>query len=102
MRWVPRKDMTIDTARIANAQIQLKREGMADTRDFCLRTTGMTPEQLAEQDAAEIAHAKQCAEKFGISYAELRPGAVGSVPVTEDAKKPEVDVAVPDIDPEEV
>lgn len=101
VRWVPRRDMTIDTPRIANAQIQLKREGMADTRDFCLRTTGMTPEQLAEQDAAEIAHAKECAARYGISYAELRPGVVGSVPVVAPSEAEAVP-APGDDDPEAV
>lgn len=101
VRWVPRKDMTIDTPRVANAQIQLKREGMADTRDFCLRTTGMTPEQLAEQDAAELAYTKKMAARYGLSMAELRPGAVGSVPVVQSDEAEEVQ-PVGDDDPEEV
>lgn len=102
VRWVPRRDMTIDTPRVANAQIQLKREGMADTRDFCLRTTGMTPEQLAEQDAAEIAYAKEMAAKYGLSYAELRPGAVGSVPVEPEEPAAEPLPVPVDDDPEAV
>ena len=103
VRWVPRKDMTIDTPRVANAQIQLKREGMADTRDFCLRTTGMTPEQLAEQDAAEIAYAKECAAKYGLSYAELRPGVVGSIPAAAPEEPSKEPLPVPgDDDPEAV
>ena len=92
--------MTIDTARVARSQIDLVNELMADNEDYTLRTTGRTPNQLARKRAAEIAFQKKVAADYGISYEELRRGAVGSVPLAgEPAVAPE---PLPDEDPEEV
>lgn len=103
VRWVPERDMTIDTARVAKSQIDLVNELMADNEDYTLRTTGRTPNQLARKRAAEIAFQKKVAADYGISYEELRRGAVGSVPAAAPAElqrgEPE---PLPDEDPEEV
>lgn len=99
VRWVPERDMTIDLARMSKAQIDLTNELMADNEDYTLRTTGRTPQQLARKRAAEIAYQKRVADEYGISYEELRRGAVGAVPLPAQKKEPE---PLPDDDPEEV
>lgn len=101
VRWVAQRDLSIDTPRVANAQISLVRENMADNEDFCLRTTGQTPQQLVERRAAEIAFEKEIAEKYGIDPAELHPGQVGSIPAPAAGGKPAPE-PLPDDDPEEV
>jgi hypothetical protein len=102
VRWVPGKDMTIDTPRVARAQIDLVRENMADNMDFTLRTTGLTPQQLAEQRAAEIAHAKAVAAKYGLTYAELCPGLPGTQVAPREEAEVELPEPAPDSDPESV
>ena len=106
VRWVPGKDMTIDTPRVARAQIDLVRENMADNMDFTLRTTGLTPQQLVEQRAAEVAHAKATAARYGLTYAELCPGVPGTqVAATDTATDTATDEPpkpAPDSDPESV
>lgn len=102
VRWVPGRDMTIDTPRVARAQIDLVRENMADNMDFTLRTTGLTPQQLADQRAAEVAYEKAVAAKYGLTLAELRPGMPGTqVAPVDPAPEPEPEPA-PDHDPEGV
>lgn len=100
VRWVPGRDMTIDTPRVARAQIDLIRENLADSMDFTLRTTGLTPQQLAEQRAAEVAHAKTVAAQYGLTYAELCPGVPGAQVAVSEESEP---IPPPtDPDPEEV
>lgn len=102
VRWVPGRDMTIDTPRVARAQIDLVRENMADNMDFTLRTTGLTPQQLAEQRAAEVAYAKAAAAKYGLTYAELCPGVPGAqVAAPESTDAATLPVPAPDSDPEQ-
>ena len=102
VRWVPGKDMTIDTPRVARAQIDLVRENMADNMDFTLRTTGLTPQQLAEQRAAEVAHAKAVAARYGLTYAELCPGMPGTqVAPANTPAADELPPPSPDTDPEQ-
>ena len=101
--------MTIDTPRLARAQIDLVRENMADNMDFTLRTTGLTPQQLVEQRAAEVAHAKATAARYGLTYAELCPGVPGTQPAAapEELRRDkvaddELPEPLPDSDPESV
>lgn len=101
VRWVPGKDMTIDTPRVARAQIDLVRENMADNMDFTLRTTGLTPQQLVEQRAAEVAHAKATAARYGLTYAELYPGVPGAQTAATDTATDELPPPAPDNDPEQ-
>ena len=103
VHWVGSADMTIDTPRVARAQIDLVREGLASGRDFTLRTVGMTPEQLAEERAAELAACKAAAAKYGLTLAELFPGSVGAVnvPGADDEVDATAVPAVEDGDPEE-
>lgn len=82
VRWVPERDMTIDTARVAKAHIDQVNELMADNEDYTLRTTGRTPNQLARKRAAEIAYQKRVAAEYGITYNELRRGCVGAAPLS--------------------
>jgi hypothetical protein len=102
VRWVPGKDMTIDTPRVARGQIDLVRENMADNMDFTLRTTGLTPQQLTEQRAAEVAHAKATAARYGLTYAELCPGVPGTQVAATDTATDEPPKPAPDSDPESV
>lgn len=102
VHWVPSTDMTIDTPRVAKAQIDLTREGLASSRDFTLRTTGRTPEDLAEERAAELAARKVIAEKYGLTVQELYPGSVGSIPTVSEAVPADELPAPHDEDPEEV
>lgn len=102
VRWVPGKDMTIDTPRVARAQIDLVRENMADNMDFTLRTTGLTPQQLVEQRAVEVAHAKAVAAKYGLTYAELCPGVPGTQVAPPDPESVPLPDPAPDPDPETV
>lgn len=93
--WVPTRDMTIDTARVATAQINLSREGMADADDFTLRTTGRTVKQLARNKAANLAYMKRLCKEYGLTMAELMQGMVGTVPAenadTETTTHPDAD-----------
>ena len=98
VRWVPERDMTIDTARMAKAHIDQVNELMADNEDYTLRTTGRTPNMLARKRAAEIAYQKKVAAEYGISYEELRRGALGSIPLRSDAEP----APLADEDPEPV
>lgn len=100
VRWVPERDMTIDTARMAKAHIDQVNELMADNEDYTLRTTGRTPNMLARKRAAEIAYQKKVAAEYGISYEELRRGAVGSIPLRSDREREPEPLA--DDDPEAV
>ena len=103
VRWVPGRDMTIDTPRVAQAHINLVREGMADNTDFTLRTTGLTPQQLDVQRAAELAAARATAERFGLRLSDLRPGSVGAAGgVGQEDEQREAVPVVPDPDPEAV
>ncbi len=79
-RWVLDRDMTIDASRVHQAHINLCREGMADNEDFTLRTTGLTPLQLARRRARDLAAMKKIAEEYGLTLAELCPGQVGTIP----------------------
>lgn len=97
VRWVPSRDMTIDTSRVSTAQINLSREGMADADDFALRTTGSTVKQLARRKAANIAYMKRLCREYGLTMQELMAGMVGSVPSAPDA---EPQTNLPDDDPE--
>lgn len=93
VRWVAGRDMTIDTARVSTAQINLSREGMADADDFTLRTTGRTVKQLARAKAENLAYMKRLCAEYGLTMAELMSGMVGSVPVESEP--------VPAAEPEE-
>lgn len=78
VRWVPERDMTIDTARVLTAQLNGARECVADNDDFAVRLTGLTVRQLAKRRAADIAYMHKTAAEYGIDYSELCPGMVGS------------------------
>ena len=75
---------------------------MADNMDFTLRTTGLTPQQLVEQRAAEVAHAKATAARYGLTYAELCPGVPGAQVAATDTATDELPKPAPDSDPESV
>lgn len=98
VRWVPERDMTIDTARVLTAQLNGARECVADNDDFAVRLTGLTVRQLAKRRAADIAYMHKMAAEYGIDYSELCPGMVGAaVPA---APAPVNVPAVEDDDPE--
>ena len=78
VRWIAPRDMTIDTARVASAQINLVREGLADANDFTLRTQQKTVAEIARQRASDLARVKLYAAENGIAPAELMPGSVGA------------------------
>lgn len=86
-RWVPGRDMTIDTARESTAQINLSREGMADADDFTLRTTGRTVKQLAKAKAQNLAYMKSLCKQYGLTMGELMAGMVGTVRPDEPAEQ---------------
>lgn len=79
VRWIAGRDMTIDTARVSTAQINLSREGMADADDFTLRTTGRTVKQLARAKAENLSYMKKLCNEYGLTMGELMAGMVGSV-----------------------
>lgn len=86
VRWVPERDMSIDTSRVAAAQLALSAAGLADEDDFCLATTGKTRQQLDRQKAANIAARKKLAEEFGISEHDIyEPGAAVADPGGEES-----------------
>lgn len=79
VRWVPGRDLTIDRGREASSTINLIRENLADQDAWCLSTTGRTYKQLVRRKAENIAYTKAVAAEFGLTYAELHEGVVGSV-----------------------
>ena len=80
MRWIPGRDLTIDRGREAASTINLIRENLADQDAWCLSTSGRTYKQLVRRKAENLAYTKAVAAEFGLSYAELHEGVVGSVP----------------------
>lgn len=101
VRWIQERDMTIDTARVATAQINLTRELLADTEDYTLRTCGLTPAQLARKRAREIAYQKKVAEQNGLTLDELRQGMVGTVTPDKPDTPAQDPAPLPDDDPEQ-
>ena len=97
VRWIPDRDMTIDTARVASAQINLVREGLADADDFAVRTTQSSWRELVRKRAADVAYAKMIADKNGLDLAEVLPGSVGA----SNGRVPTPQY-VPDDEPEQV
>ncbi len=80
VRWIPGRDLTIDRGREAASTINLIRENLADQDAWCLSTSGRTYKQLVRRKAENLAYTKAVAAEFGLSYAELHEGVVGSVP----------------------
>lgn len=97
--WIASRDMTIDTARVATAQINLSREGMADADDFTLRTTGSTVKQLARRKAANLAYMMKLCKEHGLTMGLLMQGMIGSVPAS-TAEECGRETNLPDDDPE--
>lgn len=72
--WVPLPDLTIDTGRVGNLQIDLTAAGLADLDSWWLKTEGITYADAVERQASNIAHAKNVAADNGLTLAELFPG----------------------------
>ncbi len=86
VRWIPLRDLTIDAGREVQAVINAEREGLADADQWAKATTGRTAAELLRRRAARLRLAHELAEEFGITVAELLPGALGSTaPVPPDA-----------------
>ena len=96
VRWIAPRDMTIDTARVASAQINLVREGLADANDFTLRTQQKTVAEIARQRASDLARVKLYAAENGIDPSELMPGSVGAQTSGTPTPQP-----IPDDEPEQ-
>ena len=89
VRWIPGRDLTIDRGREAASTINLIRENLADQDAWCLSTSGRTYKQLVRRKAENLAYTKAVAAEFGLSYAELHEGVVGSMPAPASQESPQ-------------
>lgn len=93
--WVPGRDMTIDVGRVADATINLVREGLMSPSAFTLATEGLLPEDVDREKARRMAHQRKLEEEFGLPPGSLHQAALGAtdapapVPEQEEIRKPD-------------
>lgn len=76
--WVPSRDMTIDVGRVADATINLVREGLMSPAAFTLATEGLLPEDVDREKARRMAHQRKLEEEFGLPPGALHQSALGA------------------------
>lgn len=78
VRWIPQRDLTIDSGREITGVINAVREGLSDADRWTMSTEGKTWREIIRDRAENLRFARQLADELGVPLADILPGAVGS------------------------